>query len=174
MSELFNLNPVFPFRPQPNAAEAWTRFERALARALTDLSEDELLVIMAKHGSRFVQFADQGPYGLRAEAVSNTFLDGPERLSESACDELVGLGWQPPTHDSDAEREQPVDGSPNFYLDIAPPCRATASRRWQVLTLRDVFGIGHPGLTKYAAFADDGARLLFQYLPIDLVDEQMM
>ena len=129
--------------------------------------------MMAKHGSTFVQFADQGPYGLRAEAVSNTFLDGPERLSESACDELVGLGWQPPTHDSDAEREQPVDGSPNFHLDVAPPVPCDRLAALAVVTLRDVFA-SSPWAREIRAFADDGARLRFEYLPIDLVDEQMM
>jgi hypothetical protein len=160
--------------PKVSAAEAWAKFERALAKAIGELNGDEFLVICSKHDNRFVQFAGQGPFGMRAEAVSNAYLDAQERLSAMASDALIRLGWQPPTYVPEDESDNPVDGSPNFFLDIAPPVPWDRLAALAVVTLRDVFGIGHPGLIAYDAFAEGGEPIRIEYLPISSADQQVM
>ena len=43
--------------------------------ALAALEEDEHLLLQVKGTNRYVQFMDQGGYGMRAETVSDYYLD---------------------------------------------------------------------------------------------------
>jgi hypothetical protein len=158
--------PVGRIRPGPGSEEAWSYFEAALVAALGDLSEDECLVISRKRYHYFVQFAAQGSYGMRTEAVSNAYIEEPDRLSEDACRHLTDLGWNPPTYVQSARGPEPADGSPNYYLDAAPPVPYTDLARIAVTSLRQVFGVRHPGELEYMGFAADGASIRFPMLKI--------
>src|SRR4026209_1934625 len=71
----------------------WPVFEANLAETLGALEEDQYLVIGAKRGRGYVQFAAQGSFGLRAESVSNNYLSGSDVLSADQVAALQKLGW---------------------------------------------------------------------------------
>jgi hypothetical protein len=140
---------------------AWPPFEKALASGLAQLEEDQYLVISAKRGDRFVQFAGQGSFGMRAETVSNGFLPKAEQLSDEQIAALVALGWSSPTGTPETSTpETAPDGSPNFFVDFAQPVRHQAIAKLAVRTLTEVLCVPHPGFLHYEAFGDDG--------PVDL------
>ena len=153
----------------PTAHAAWHTFECGLANALAELKEDEFLFVSPKRGPLFVQFLDQGVHGLRAEAVSNVYLDEDAQLSPAACTRLVALGWHAPTSGSD-EGDGPwptdIDGSSNFFLDAPPPVPYSVLAKLAVGTLREVYRTGHPGGLHYAAgsLEDASASLRFPAL----------
>ena len=158
---------------QASAAERdWNRFATDLAVCLGDLEEDECLIVSCKRANYFVQFAAQGKHGMRAEAVSNSFIEPPEALlSVEDYDRLIELGWlratnEPPTEPG--EYEAP-DGSPNFYMDIEPPVEFEALARLATQTLRDVYRVRHPGELQYGAFDDDGTEIRFPALRLKRV-----
>ena len=69
-----------------------------------------------------MQFAGQGRFGIRPETVSNAYLCGDDRLSSGAERLLVALGWNRPTMTpAEDQAEGAVDGSPNWFLDVAWP-----------------------------------------------------
>ncbi len=74
---------------QRKLSVAWPPFEKALASALAQLEEDQFLVISAKRGNRFVQFAGQGSFGLRAETASNGFLPKSDQFNDEQMRALV-------------------------------------------------------------------------------------
>jgi hypothetical protein len=145
--------------PQPLARGAWLAFERALAAALADIDEDEYLVIVTKRGNRFVQFAGEGAFGMRAESVSNAYLEEKWKLSRAAMARMQTLGWKRPTHDPRAEdTKHPIDGSPNFYIDASAPVPFASLAKLAVRTLREIHRVAHPGRLEYHAFTrDDGS-----------------
>ena len=88
----------FPSPPRKKAPlGAWPTFERKLAETLGALEEDQYLVVSAKRGWAYVQFAAQGSYGLRAECMSNNYLDEAHKLRAGQTALLRRIGWSPPT-----------------------------------------------------------------------------
>jgi hypothetical protein len=83
--------------------------------------------------NRFVQFATLDDKSVSAEAVSNQFLAGRERLSDAACRRLRGLSWK-----------RPGKSSPNFSKRIPPPVSAGDLAGLGVETLRAGFRIASP------------------------------
>jgi hypothetical protein len=78
----------FPSPPRGKAPlGAWPAFEKRLAETLAALEEDQYLVVSAKRGWAYVQFAAQGSFGLRAECVGNKYFRGHGR---GAAGELGG------------------------------------------------------------------------------------
>ena len=73
----------------PLSEKAWSEFRRSLSDALGALEEDEYLILVAKAEDYFVQFAGQEDQGMRAEAISNTFIKKSTPLSDEACQELI-------------------------------------------------------------------------------------
>jgi hypothetical protein len=67
----------------------WPEFMTRLSEVLDKLDEDQYLVINVKKSNRYVQFAGQGSYGLRAETASNHFLSKDERLDRKQVAETV-------------------------------------------------------------------------------------
>jgi hypothetical protein len=123
---------------QPNTATAWAEFAVELSCALTDLNEDEYLIISTKRNPYFVQFAGQGSFGLRAETVSNQYLSRDKKLPNEVAAMIVELGWKTSTNlpeNLDPEGHNP-DGSPNYFLDIAPPVPYEALAKLGVQTLK--------------------------------------
>jgi len=157
-----------PIRPQSATKEAWALFEGELASSVADLDEDEFLIITMKKNHYFVQFAGQGGFGMRVEAVSNAYLKDGRKLSEAACMKLLAFGWNPPTKvpdELDEEGHKP-DGSPNYFLDIDSPVPYGSVASLAVRTLRDIFGAMHPGELQYKAFGKDDCNIRFPNLRI--------
>ena len=87
----------FPSPPRRKAPlGAWPAFERKLAETLGALEEDQYLVVSAKRGWAYVQFAAQGSFGLRAECVGNNYLDEAHALRAGQMALLRRIGWSSP------------------------------------------------------------------------------
>ena len=143
------------WKRQPPAADVWQAFEANLALALPELEEDEFLIISYKRANYFVQFAGQGGFGMRAEASSDAYIVEGQPQLPGAARLLRKLGWDPPTHSPTTEdADHPAEGSPNYYLDLGKPVDYHALAGLAVRTLRDVYGIGHPGELEYESFGD--------------------
>ncbi len=150
-----------------STSDSWVAFEHALARAVSDLDEDEFLVIERKNTNYFVQFAAQGSSGLRVEASANAYQPRPARIPESAVLQLMHMGWKPPTYVQTHEHSEPVDGSPNFYLDVAAPVPFADISALAVETLRGPFGARHPGELQYAGYSEQLTSIRFPQLGIE-------
>jgi len=146
--------------------DSWVAFEDALARAVSDLDEDEFLVIERKNTNYFVQFAAQGSSGLRVEASANAYQPRHARIPESAILQLIHIGWKSPTYVQTHEHSEPVDGSPNFYLDVADPVPFADISALAVETLRGSFGARHPAELQYEAYSDRLTSIRFPHLGI--------
>jgi len=137
---------------------AWQPFAQKLALALETLIEDQYLVISRKGTNEFVQFAAEGSWGLRMESTSNHYRLPDAQLNDEQTKALVGMGWQLPTHDQDADDLNP-DGSANFYRDCARPLDFSELAAIAVATFTGVMSIAHPSRLEYEAFDRDGEAI---------------
>lgn len=155
----------------PSVEQSWRTFRLRLAAALADLDEDEFLVVSykPKGTNYFVQFAAQGAHGMRVEAVGNSYLEPSVKLSDKACQHLLDLGWKPPTYVPQPGVAEPAEGSPNFYLDAAPPVPYRTLAALAVDTLREVYRVRHVGELQYTAYADENLSIRFPLLGIKRV-----
>jgi len=90
------------------ATQSWATFTNALAGVLRVLRDDQFLILQHMRSRYFVQFAADGRTGLRAEAVSNTYLSRKKKLDDTKMAKLQR--WAGTAR---AKRNQ----SPNFYRD---------------------------------------------------------
>jgi hypothetical protein len=151
----------------------WPAFAQKLAKVLGQLEEDQFLIITAKQSNRYVQFAGQGSYGLRAETVSNHFLDKSERLDRKQLAALRKAGWLAPTNRAkSATPEKDPDGSPNFFVDFPVPVPCEAVAELAVGTLSTIFCVPHPGMLEYEAFDDVGKRLQLGELGLKVMHQK--
>jgi hypothetical protein len=140
----------------------WPHFAHNLAASLEVLDEDEYLILISKVNGRFIQFVCQGSFGMRAEAVSNNYLTGECRLSEDDHARLLRLGWSPPTHSAREENnpdQRDPDGSPNYFCEWDRPVPFALVAQMAVDTLRDVYGVTHPGTLMYKAASTSGTKV---------------
>lgn len=145
-----------------DARPDWPAFQRRLARALRKLSDGQFLILTHTASGLYVQFACDARPGLRAECVSNGYLEGAARLRTDQVLALRGAGWKDPTHAPDAPaRRRPSDGSPNFHADFGGPRRTATAAAMGVVTLHDVLGIGAPSELACRAFDAKGGVLAF-------------
>jgi hypothetical protein len=143
--------PTPPRRRSPHSA--WPAFEKKLAETLAALEEDQYLVVSAKRGWAYVQFAAQGAYGLRAECMSNNYLDAAHPLGARQIARLERMGWSAPTGTlEEVLKKRRNRGSPNFFRDFARPVPCADAARMAVRALTEVFAIQHPGYLVYKAF----------------------
>src|ERR1039457_2545494 len=156
----------FPSPPRRKPAlGAWPAFERKLAEALDVLEEDQFLVISEKRGSAYVQFAGQGSFGVRAECVSNNYLDEAHALRADQMTALRRIGWSAPTGTpAEASPKRQPEGSPNFFRDFDRPVPYDAVARMAVRSLAGVFEIPHPGYLHYKAFDKSKRSILIPTL----------
>ena len=148
-------------------SNAWTPFAQSLSEVLAVLEEDQYLILARKEGWGYVQFAAQGPHGLRAEAMSNAYLSADKQLSPAAVKRMADLDWLSPTGTPESSNpKNDPDGSPNYYLEWARPVPFDKVAQLTVDTLVDVYEIAHPGWLHYKAFARDGAPILLPTLGI--------
>lgn len=160
--------PTHPLASAPRqspASDAWKEFANHLVAALVGLEEDEYLILKVKDSHRYVQFMDQGRYGMRMESVSDYYLPEDDHLSEGDYDYLLKLGWHAPTQVPGTAGHDP-DGSPNYYLDLAHPLPIPDMAVMAVLTLANVHNVGHPGGLEYDAQSTTGMSIRFPHLPI--------
>lgn len=129
------------------------------------LEEGKYLVVKVKETNRFVQFMDQGAFGMRIESVSDYYLPEDEHLDERDYALLLELGWQAPTRLPD-EFVRDADGSPNYFVDLAPPVKMHDVSLLAILTLVNVHAAGHPGNLEYDARSEDGGSIRFPHLRI--------
>lgn len=146
---------------------AWPEFEASLAIALAGLTKDQFLVLTLKGTGRLVQFAAQGSDGMRAEAVSNAFLQGDDRLTQLEIDALLAAGWRAPTSDASATASEDPDGSPNFWREWPDPVPCDEVAHAAIAVLRDIDGAPHAGFVQIEAFDAHGAAVAVPALGID-------
>ena len=106
---------------------------------------------------------------MRAESVSNGYLNGERKLSDKACTKLLAFGWNVPTIIPDPindVRGYKGCGSPNYFLNLDVPVPYRSVADLAVNTLRQVFRATHPGQLRYTAFAKQGGRIEFPSLRI--------
>src|SRR5512147_2482578 len=101
------------------APGGWESLEAGLAAALALLA-DEMLILSARTGNRYVQFASSAGKGLVVETGSNAFLAEADKLDVGQLAALLGLGWLQPTHAPDAS-EPLAGGSPNHFRRFRAP-----------------------------------------------------
>jgi hypothetical protein len=151
----------------------WPIFAVKLSGVLSEMIEDQHLVISQKHSNRFVQFAAQGSFGMRTEISSNAFLSQSDRLTGMQIAQLVKAGWGAPTGTpSESTPENDPDGSPNFYIDF-PALIKTAHIATQAVTaLSEILRVPHPGYLEYEAFDGDGDALILPHLGIKQLEKE--
>lgn len=136
------------------APDGWESLEASLAAALALLA-DEMLILSARTGNRYVQFASSVGKGLLAETGSNAYLAEADKLDVGQLAALLGLGWSQPTHAPDAS-EPVAGGSPNHFRRFRTPVPFAEAARLAVRTLVEVLRVGSPGELRYKAFDADG------------------
>lgn len=153
--------------PERRISREWPLFEDRLAGVLATLREDQFLILPVKQSARFIQFAGQGAFGMRAELSSNAYLPAADRLSEVQIRKLIDHGWTAPTASPAVSTpERDPDGSPNFFIEFSCPVVAERIAAHAVRALIDVLGLPHPGFLEYLAFDTDGNALVFSALGI--------
>ncbi|NLT67795.1 MAG: YbjN domain-containing protein [Acidobacteria bacterium] len=145
----------------------WPLLAGKLAGVLSEMTEDQFLIIQVKNSSRFVQFAAQGSHGMRAEISSNAYLSVSDRLTDRQVAGLVKTGWEAPTGSpSESTPENDPDGSPNFFIDFPAPLKPSRIARQAVQALSEILRIPHPGFLEYEAFESNGKVLHFPSLGV--------
>jgi hypothetical protein len=144
----------------------WPRLERALATVLPRLATRHCLILEMRGAHAYVQFTGFGRGSVRAETVSNQYLDARHKLDRRQHLTLLRLGWEPPNNQPPpfTPTRDARGGSPNFYVDRAPPVSWRALARLAVATCRAVHGVARPGALRYEAFTVEGAELDFPEL----------
>jgi len=148
--------------PQPS--KDWCPFVERLAEALSVMEEDQYLILSSKSDNRYVQFSAQGSFGMRAETVSNTYLDDAHRHSDEDLLILRSFGWNDPTSGPGVPPTADPDGSPNHYREWAAPVNHANVAFTAVRTLIEVLDIPSPGWLQYAAFDSDDHQILIPSL----------
>jgi hypothetical protein len=151
----------------------WKVFAIKLSGVLSKMVEDQMLVISDKHSKRFIQFAAQGGFGLRAEISSNAYLSESDRLTGIQIAQLIQAGWGAPTgKPGESTPESDPDGSPNFFIDFPAPIETARIATQAVTALSEILRIPHPGFLQYEAFDTDGKTLVFSRLGIKRMEKE--
>ena len=144
---------------------AWPPFAKKLASALATLEENQFLVLSVKQSNRFVQFAAQGAFGMRAETTSNNYLHKQEQLDARQIAALLALGWSDPTGShSESTPENDPDGSPNFFSEFNNPVPFDEVADLTIQTLTQILRVPHPGFLEYSGFDVQGNLIAFPEL----------
>lgn len=151
--------------PAAPRSVAWPPFTERLATALGSLEEDEFLILSVKQSHRFLQFAAQGGFGMRAETTANHYLAPTERLDAVQVAALTAAGWRSPTGTPEGSTpERDPDGSPNFFVELPAPVVFDRVAELAVRTLSEILRIPHPGFLEYEAFDTAGRAILLPAL----------
>lgn len=132
-----------------SAGRAWFNFQQRLADYLAGMRAGQTLGISARSGldddaesgaAPYIQFKASDEAMLRAEAVSNAYLDSTYALDDAGCARMESLGWEAPTH---TPQDGPGAGSANYWIDVE---RRMGDRVAAMTTraFREVWSIPHP------------------------------
>lgn len=163
-----------PKKREPGmVARDWATFGQRLASALDAMSESQYLVLAASGSARFVQFAQQGKWGVRAECVSNEYLVPEDRLTPANEEALQLLGWHAPTLEplGTGVIGNDPDGSPNWFADFPRPVEFEALADLVIRTFTQVYKVRHPSQLRYKAFESEGAAILLPELMVEPEEE---
>jgi hypothetical protein len=132
-------------RPDRDPGDDWAAFETRLAAALAAMEHATYLVVSLAGDPRagasaYVQFAQGGILGFRAEAAGNHWLPVGHGLVPSQEERLAALGWQHPGPASDGR---------NWVAEWQDPIPFDQVAATAVQTLRDVYGAASPGDLRY-------------------------
>jgi hypothetical protein len=135
--------------PLGDPSEAWPAFETRLAVALGAMEHATYLVVSLAGDPRagasaYVQFAQGGLLGFRAEAAGNHWLPAGHGLVPAQEERLAALGWRRPGEAADGRNWVQEWQEPVPFADVA----AVA-----VQTLRDVYGATGPDDLRYRSGA---------------------
>ena len=150
--------------------EAWQQLETELALCLAHLENNEFLIVGSKHANTYVQFSQQGAFGMRMEAACNAYIEPPTALlTVEDYARMRELEWNEATESVAQEQsdERQLAGSPNFFIEVPLPINYPELARRAVQTLREVYRIGHPAQLEYSAFSDEGMQIRFPSLRIN-------
>lgn len=155
----------------------WRDFADRLAQHVPVLGPEQVLILSEPKANRFVQLVLQGTWGLKLEAVTDTYLESDDRLSSRDEQTMRALGWQPPTvrsldmppmlgFESEGEVDGEPDGSPSWTMQWPAPVAYADAALLVVRTLAAVFHVKHPSLLQYYAFTNEGPIILLPGLGI--------
>jgi hypothetical protein len=138
----------------------WALFTKKLALFLSNLENDQYLIISAKGSNRFVQFACHGEEGMRVEVASNQFLKGKDRLRRRQISWLLANEWNAPTGDlKKATPKKDPSGSPNYFVDLPVSVGADDIARRAVEALVNGLEIQSSGSLTHEAFDATGKAI---------------
>lgn len=141
-------------------AREWESLRLGLAASLDCLERDQFLILKTRGpAGYYVQVAHGGSEGVRAEAVSNRFLTGWERLDATAEARLHRLGWQPPV--------EVGDGPVNWWRCFDNPLPVQEIAELAVNTLVKGFDIPRVDCLVYKAFSSSGADIILPTLGVE-------
>jgi hypothetical protein len=153
-------------------SQAWAPFGKRLTSVLSKMKEDQYLVISAKSGDRYIQFACQGGQGMRVEVSSNNFLKGNGRLKRRQTSWLCTNGWNAPTvNRTKATPKKDPNGSPNYFVDLPVSIAVDEIAEFAIEALMHGLEIPNPALLAYEAFNSNGVT--FQIDELRQVDGEM-
>jgi Putative bacterial sensory transduction regulator len=144
---------VVDYTPAERVTEddmSWEQFGGRLAAVLGRMAAGSYLILSSRADDEivyYVQFAQGGRGGFRAEAESNNFLAGRWALSPAQEEQLAGLGWQCP---------MPGDSDLNFMRQWPTPAPYAEIASLALRSLREVYGIERPSELVYRRFAKGG------------------
>jgi len=151
---------------EPAPPTGWEAFEKALASALSVL-KDEILILSARTGTRYVQFHASPDEEVFAEAVSNAYLGAAEKLDVGQLATLLSLGWSAPTRAPGAPPPAATPrGSPNHFRPFPHPFSCAEIASFAVRTLTEALRVENPSDLQYRAFDDDGNPVTLPVLHI--------
>lgn len=132
---------------------SWDDFEARLARVLGRMATDSFLLLLVARDdcNYFVQFAQGGRAGFRAEAVGNVYLQGPWVLPPAKVQQLAEMGWRPPAEEGPQDR--------NFVREWDFPAPFEEIAGLAVRSLREVYEVERPSGLVYRHFSRGGPDL---------------
>ena len=135
--------------PAGDPRDAWQAFQERLARALAAMEHATYLVVSRAAqpravSSAYVQFAQGGLLGFRAEAAGNHLPQPGHGLAPAQEEQLAALGWQRPG--------APEQGR-NWVREWQEPVPFAEVAAVAVATLREVYGAATPEDLRYRSGA---------------------
>lgn len=131
--------------------QEWDDLTTRLADTIKVLEDGHYLSLQFRAVPYYAQVAVTAD-GLRAEAVSNRFLEGWQRLDGAAIDRLRRLGWRPPTDIG--------DGPVNWWRHFDHPVPAMEVAELLTATLNRAFDVARVDQLEYRAFSRSGDIIL--------------
>lgn len=150
--------------------QEWLNLAQRLTLVLGDMDEDEYLILSEKKRTVYIQFAAQGAFGMRVEAVSEALCGPDVTLSKEDKKTLKRLGWSSPTYTkqpNSSQRPSPSqspNGSCNYYVGTDASIPFTVAAELAVRTLSRVYHTRHPGVLQYRAYGSEGYDIRFPSL----------